>query len=46
MDWTKVLEFARGPFFQASLLIFIAGMVYPGTRHRLGGPKKSARQRQ
>lgn len=28
MDWTSVLEFARGPFFTVSLLIFIAGMVY------------------
>lgn len=28
MTWTDVLEFARGPFFQVALLIFIAGMVY------------------
>ncbi len=28
MTWTDVLEFARGPFFQVALLIFIAGMAY------------------
>jgi nitrate reductase gamma subunit len=28
MNWTNVLEFARGPFFKAALLFFIAGMVY------------------
>jgi nitrate reductase gamma subunit len=28
MTWNDVLEFARGPFFQVSLLVFIAGMVY------------------
>jgi len=28
MTWQSVLEFARGPFFYASLLIFVAGMVY------------------
>jgi len=28
MDWNAVLEFARGPFFQIALLVFIAGMFY------------------
>jgi nitrate reductase gamma subunit len=28
MNWTDILAFARGPFFQVALLIFIAGMVY------------------
>jgi nitrate reductase gamma subunit len=28
MNWTEVLEFARGPFFQVALLVFIAGMTY------------------
>lgn len=28
MTWDSVLEFARGPFFYAALLVFIAGMVY------------------
>lgn len=28
MTWQNVLEFARGPLFYASLLIFIGGMVY------------------
>jgi len=28
MNWTDILAFARGPFFYAALLIFIAGMVY------------------
>ena len=28
MNWTNILEFARGPFFQVALLVFIAGMVY------------------
>jgi len=28
MEWTEVLRFLRGPFFRASLLIFVAGMVY------------------
>lgn len=28
MNWTDVLAFARGPFFQVALLVFIAGMVY------------------
>jgi len=28
MTWIDVLAFARGPFFQIALLIFIAGMVY------------------
>ena len=28
MDWDSILDFARGPFFQVALIIFIAGMVY------------------
>jgi nitrate reductase gamma subunit len=28
MNWQSVLEFARGPFFYAALLVFIAGMAY------------------
>ena len=28
MDWDSILKFARGPFFQVSMLIFVAGMVY------------------
>lgn len=28
MSWVDILEFARGPFFYASLLVFIAGMAY------------------
>jgi len=28
MNWTAILEFTRGPLFYASLLIFVAGMVY------------------
>ena len=28
MNWTDVLAFARGPFFQVALLVFIAGMLY------------------
>jgi nitrate reductase gamma subunit len=28
MNWTDILTFARGPFFQVALLVFIAGMVY------------------
>ncbi len=28
MNWQAVLEFARGPFFQVALLVFIAGMFY------------------
>jgi nitrate reductase gamma subunit len=28
MNWTEILVFARGPFFQTALLIFIGGMVY------------------
>ena len=28
MNWTDVLEFARGPLFYACLLIFVAGMFY------------------
>lgn len=28
MNWVDILEFARGPFFQAAWLIFLAGMAY------------------
>ena len=28
MNWESILSFARGPFFQAALLIFVAGMLY------------------
>ena len=28
MDWNVTLAFARGPLFQAALLVFIAGMAY------------------
>jgi nitrate reductase gamma subunit len=28
MNWNNVLEFARGPFFYAALIFFVAGMVY------------------
>lgn len=28
MDWNSILEFARGPFFQAALFIFVGGMLY------------------
>jgi len=28
MTWQSVLEFARGPFFYAALLVFVGGMVY------------------
>lgn len=28
MNWESTLEFARGPFFQVALLVFIAGMTY------------------
>jgi nitrate reductase gamma subunit len=28
MTWQSVLTFARGPFFYASLLVFIAGMIF------------------
>ncbi len=28
MNWNATLEFARGPFFQVALLVFVAGMVY------------------
>jgi nitrate reductase gamma subunit len=28
MNWTEVLVFARGPFFQVALLVFVGGMVY------------------
>lgn len=27
MNWESILSFARGPFFQATLLVFIAGML-------------------
>jgi nitrate reductase gamma subunit len=32
MNWNDILEFARGPFFYAALLFFIAGMLYRLTR--------------
>lgn len=28
MDWNAVLNFARGPFFQVALLVFVLGMAY------------------
>ena len=28
MNWNAILAFARGPFFEIALLIFIAGMLY------------------
>ncbi len=28
MTWQTVLEFARGPFFTAAMLVFVAGMTY------------------
>jgi nitrate reductase gamma subunit len=28
MNWNAVLQFARGPFFYAALLVFVAGMIY------------------
>jgi nitrate reductase gamma subunit len=28
MTWDSVLAFARGPFFYAALLVFVAGMIY------------------
>lgn len=28
MTWNDILAFARGPFFQVALLVFIAGMLY------------------
>lgn len=28
MTWTDLLAFARGPLFEAALLVFIAGMIY------------------
>lgn len=37
MTWTAILEFLRGPFFQAALLIFIVGMMYRLTRLLLLG---------
>lgn len=32
MNWTAIMEFSRGPLFQAALLVFIAGMLYRLTR--------------
>ena len=32
MNWSQILEFARGPFFYAALLFFIAGMLFRLTR--------------
>lgn len=28
MNWNAILEFARGPFFQVAVLVFIIGMIY------------------
>jgi nitrate reductase gamma subunit len=28
MNWKEILEFARGPFFEVSLLVFVGGMAY------------------
>jgi nitrate reductase gamma subunit len=28
MNWNQTLEFARGPFFQVALFVFLAGMAY------------------
>jgi nitrate reductase gamma subunit len=28
MNWTEILEFSRGPFFNVALFIFVAGMMY------------------
>ncbi len=28
MNWNQILEFARGPFFQVALFVFLAGMAY------------------
>jgi len=28
MNWNSVLEFARGPFFQVAVLVFVVGMIY------------------
>jgi nitrate reductase gamma subunit len=28
MNWNAILDFARGPFFQVALLVFIVGMTY------------------
>ncbi|HVN54836.1 MAG TPA: hypothetical protein VMT46_10945 [Anaerolineaceae bacterium] len=39
MNWTEILAFARGPFFQAALLVFIAGMLYRLVRILLLGWK-------
>ena len=48
MNWNVILAFARGPFFQVALLVFIAGMVYRLVRVLLLGwkPRPGARQRQ
>lgn len=37
MNWSEILEFARGPFFYAALLFFIAGMLFRLTRIVLFG---------
>jgi len=37
MNWPAILEFSRGPFFQAALLVFITGMLYRLTRLALLG---------
>ena len=28
MDWNEILRFARGPFFEVALFVFLAGMAY------------------
>lgn len=28
MNWNAILEFARGPFFQVAVLVFVVGMIY------------------
>ena len=45
MDWNTLLEFARGPFFYASLLIFVGGMLYRLVRVICLGWSKRSRPR-
>ena len=40
MNWNDILEFARGPFFQVALLVFIGGMAYRLVRVLLLGWKR------
>lgn len=40
MNWTAILEFARGTLFTVALLVFIAGMVYRITRVIMLGWKR------